>query len=167
MPSFIPATGRTQHVAGVWVNRIGTLAPTEAGCSTLRACPETSGWIAEFSEHEPNRGKAQECERLAVEVLPILGEPAAAIEPCDGTLDNPAFGHHDKSGNSIGTFHDFNVEMRENFRKSTGKLRSLIAAVGEQRLQERKHPKQRRHDENAAIAILNVGRMHDRMQQQT
>jgi hypothetical protein len=57
--------------------------------------------------------------------------------------------------------------MRENFRKSIGKLRSLIAAVGEQCLQERKHPKQRRHDENAAIAILNVGRMHDRMQQQT
>ena len=23
MPSFIPATGRTQHVADVWVNRIG------------------------------------------------------------------------------------------------------------------------------------------------
>jgi hypothetical protein len=23
MPSFIPATGRTQHVAAVWLNRIG------------------------------------------------------------------------------------------------------------------------------------------------
>jgi hypothetical protein len=34
---------------------------------------------------------------------------------------------------------------------------SLIAAVGEQLFQKRKHPKQgRRHDENAAIAILNI-----------
>jgi len=76
-------------------------------------------------------------------------------------LDNPAFGHHDKSGNPTGMFHDFNVEMRENFRKPVGKLRALIGAVGEQRFQEGKRPQQRRHDESAAIGILNVGRMHD------
>src|SRR5438552_4723062 len=52
-----------------------------------------------------------------------------------GTTTNPAIRSE--------RFHDFNVEMRENFRKSIGKLRSLIAAVGEQCLQERKHPKQR------------------------
>jgi len=46
-------------------------------------------------------------------------------------------------------------------------LRPLIAAVGEQRLQEGKHPEQRCHDENAAIAILNISRMHDGVQQQT
>ena len=43
---------------------------------------------------------------------------------------------------------------------------SLIAAVGEQLFQKRKHPKQGRHDENAAIAILNIGRMDDGMKQQ-
>jgi len=37
----------------------------------------------------------------------------------------------------------------------------LISAVGEELFQKRKHPKQGRHDENAAIAILNIGRMND------
>jgi hypothetical protein len=41
----------------------------------------------------------------------------------------------------------------------------LISAVGEQRLQKRKHAEQCRHDENASIAILNVGRMNDGVEQ--
>src|SRR5262245_48658541 len=63
----------------------------------LRVCPETSGGIAKFSEHEADRGEAQECERFAIEVLPILGESAAAVEPREGALDDPAFGQYDKS----------------------------------------------------------------------
>ncbi len=59
------------------------------------------------------------------------------------------------------TFDDFNIEMRENFCNRFRKLRSLISAVGEERLQKWKHSEQGRHDENAAIAILNVGRMND------
>jgi hypothetical protein len=46
------------------------------------------------------------------------------------------------------------------------KLRSLIPAVGEERLQKGKHPEQGRHDENAAIAILNVGRMNNGVEQE-
>jgi hypothetical protein len=42
--------------------------------SKLLVCSETSGWIAKFSEHEAERGEAQECERYAVEVFPILGK---------------------------------------------------------------------------------------------
>ena len=103
----------------------------------------------------------QERERLAVEVFPILCESSAAIEPSDGALDDPAFGQDHKCVNPIGTFDDFNVEMRANFCKSFGKLGSLISAVGEERLQKGKHSEQGHHDENAAIAILNVGRMND------
>ena len=58
------------------------------------------------------------------------------------------------------------VEMRTDFGQRVGELRSLIAAIGEELFQKRKHPEQGRHDENAAIAILNVGRMHDGVQQQ-
>jgi len=56
--------------------------------------------------------------------------------------------------------------MRENFCQRFGKLRSLISAVGKERLQKGKHPEQGRHDDNAAIAILNVGRMNDGVEQQ-
>ena len=91
----------------------------------------------------------------------IVGEPSAAIEPSDGPLHDPAFGQDHKSADPIGTFDDFNVEMRENFCQGLLKLRSLISAVGEELFQKGKHPEQGRHDENAAIAILNVGRMND------
>jgi len=67
----------------------------------------------------------------------------------------------------IGTFDDFNVEMRQNLCKPFRKFRSLITAVGEQHLQKGKHAEQCRHDENASIAILNVGRMNDGVEQET
>ena len=47
------------------------------------------------------------------------------------------------------------------------KDRPLISAVGEQLLQERKQAKQRGQQKNASVAILNVGGMHDGMQQQS
>jgi hypothetical protein len=72
-----------------------------------------------------------------------------------------------KSANLIGTFHDFNVEMRQNLCKRFRKFRSLISAAGEQHLQKGKHAEQCRHDENASIAILNVGRMNDGVEQKT
>jgi len=56
--------------------------------------------------------------------------------------------------------------MRETFCKRFRKLRSLISAVGEERLQKGKKPEQGRHDEDAAIAILNVGRMNDGVEQE-
>src|SRR5665213_2098970 len=56
--------------------------------------------------------------------------------------------------------------MRQNFCKRFRKFRSLISAVGEERLQKWKHAEQCRHDENASIAILNVGRMNDGVEQE-
>ena len=56
--------------------------------------------------------------------------------------------------------------MRQSLCERFRKLRSLISAIGEERLQKWKHPKQGRHDENAAIAILNVGRMNDGVEQE-
>src|ERR1700675_2462090 len=56
--------------------------------------------------------------------------------------------------------------MRQNFCKPFRKFRPLISAVGEQRLQKWKHAEQCRHHQNASIAILNVGRMNDGMEQQ-
>lgn len=55
----------------------------------LRFRPETLWMIAGFSEHEAKRGKAQGGERFEIEVFPILGQPSAAIEPCQGALEPP------------------------------------------------------------------------------
>ncbi len=56
--------------------------------------------------------------------------------------------------------------MRKNFCERVGELRSLISAIGEEFVQERKHPKQRCHDQNAALAILDIGRMNDGVEQE-
>ena len=42
----------------------------------------------------------------------------------------------------IGAFDDFDLERGQDFHHGVGELRSLIAAVGEQLLQEREHAKQ-------------------------
>ena len=48
-----------------------------------------------------------------------------------------------------------------------GKNRTLIGAVGKQLLEEWKLAKQRGEQQQAAIAVLNVGGMDDGVQQQT
>ena len=67
---------------------------------------------------------------------------------------------------AVGSLDDFNVEIRKNFPHGVGELRSLISAVSEEFVQQRKRPKQRRHDENATIAVLDVGRMNDGVEQE-
>src|SRR4249920_2051811 len=57
--------------------------------------------------------------------------------------------------------------MRQNFCERFRKFWPLIPAVGEERLQKWKHAEQCRHDENASIAILDVGRMNDSVEQET
>ena len=56
--------------------------------------------------------------------------------------------------------------MRQDCLECVVELPALIAGIGEQRLQERIHPEQRREQQDAAVAILNVGGMNDGMQQQ-
>src|SRR6266542_131449 len=58
----------------------------------LRVCPRTLGGVAELSQHQADGSETQKGKRLAVEIFPILGQPAAAVEPGEGALDNPAFG---------------------------------------------------------------------------
>jgi hypothetical protein len=106
--------------------------------SDLRVCPKTLVRIAEFSEHEANGGKAQECECLAIEILPIFGEPATAIEPSDRPLDDPAFWYDLEADGIVGSLDDFDMEMRKNFCQGICKFRSLIPTVGKEFLQEGK-----------------------------
>ena len=54
-----------------------------------RVRPGTSSGITKFSEHEADGCEAQECERLVIEILPILGKPSASVEPSNGSLDQP------------------------------------------------------------------------------
>jgi hypothetical protein len=66
----------------------------------------------------------------------------------------------------IGAPDDLDVPLGHDFPNGVAKQRALISAIGVEFQQERKHAEHRRHDEYAAVAILNVGRMHDGVDQQ-
>ena len=56
--------------------------------------------------------------------------------------------------------------MRQNFCNCFRKFWSFISAIDEQLLQKREYPEQCRHDESASIAILDIGRMNNGVEQQ-
>ena len=58
----------------------------------LRVRPRSYAFLTELSEHQSNRGPAQEGQCIPVEAFPVFGQAAAAIEPADGSLDDPALG---------------------------------------------------------------------------
>src|ERR1700756_49124 len=113
------------------------------------------------------RTPAPLCQRLAVEVFPILCEASAAVEPRNRPFDDPTAWKHHKSFGVIGALDDFSFEMGEDFRQGLLEFLSLIAAVGKQLFQERIHPEQCRKKQNTAVAVLDIGGMNDRVQQQT
>ena len=67
----------------------------------------------------------------------------------------------------IGALDDFSFEVGEDFRKRLLEFRPLIAAVGKQLLQERIHSEQSGKQQDAAIAILDIGGVNDGVEQQT
>src|SRR4051812_12428743 len=140
-----------------------TTALSRAG---LRVCPGTSCGIAEPSQHEADRGKAEEGERLAVEVLPILGQSTAAVQPRDGAFDNPALRENDKPFRLIRALHDFKVHAPQDLLDRTSELRSLVSAIGVELHQKRIAREEHGHQPNAPVAILDMGGVHDRVHQQ-
>ena len=72
-----------------------------------------------------------------------------------------------ESFNLIGSPDDFGFETRQGSGERVRKNRALIGAIGKQLLEEWKLTEQRGQQQNAAIAILDAGGMHDGVQQET
>ena len=94
----------------------------------LRVRPETLCRITEFSEHESNGRELDEGERVAVEVLPVLGQSAAAVEPGDGAFDHPTPGLDDEALHPIGSLDDLGLEIGQDAGQGAVKDRPLIGA---------------------------------------
>ena len=133
---------------------------------SLRVRPETLCRITEFSEHESNGRELDEGERVAVEVLPVLGQSAAAVEPGDGAFDHPTPGLDDEALHPIGSLDDLGLEIGQDAGQGAVKDRPLIGAVGEQFPEKGKQTEQGRQQRETAVAILNVGGGDDAVQQQ-
>ncbi len=105
-------------------------------------------------------------QRLSIEVFEILGQPPAPTEPRKGSFDDPTSGQNLEAFGRVGALDDLGDDVRQSLLLCLAKLRSLIAAVREQLLQKRELSEHRAQNENAAIAILNVGRVNKRVKQQ-
>ena len=108
----------------------------------------------------------QKRARLAIEIFPILGEPSAPPEPCECSFHDPPLWQDDKAFGTIRAPDDFDIHLRHYFCHGAAKHRALITAIGVEFQQERIHSEHGRHDQRAAIAILNVGGVHDGVDQQ-
>ena len=167
---FRDAVDKTENT----VNRACELLPDDADLLQavarlnilLRVRPETLCRITEFSEHESNGRELDEGERVAVEVLPVLGQSAAAVEPGDGAFDHPTPGLDDEALHPIGSLDDLGLEIGQDAGQGAVKDRPLIGAVGEQFPEKGKQTEQGRQQRETAVAILNVGGGDDAVQQQ-
>lgn len=108
----------------------------------------------------------EEGESVVVAVFPVLGEPSTAVEPADGTFDDPALGFDDKAFGMIGAFDDLDHQTMHRCAGAIVEDRPCVGAISEQLAQERELPEQSGQQEDAAIAILNVGGSDKRVQHQ-
>ena len=67
----------------------------------------------------------------------------------------------------VGTPDDFSFKVRQDFRQDLVESRPLIGSVGKEFLQERIHSAQGCEQQDAAVAILDIGGMNDGVEQQT
>jgi hypothetical protein len=109
----------------------------------------------------------KEGECIVIAVLPVLSQPSTAVEPADRPLDDPALGFDDKAFGAISAFDDLNHQTAHRCGGAVVEDRACIGAISEQLAQERELSEQSGHQDNAAVAILNIGRGHQRVQHQT
>lgn len=121
--------------------------------------------ITDSSEHEADGSESEKGQSFKIEVLPVLGQSSAAVEPCQGTLDHPSPGHDGEAFGDIGSFDDLRFEMWHDLDQGLVKHRPLISAVGEKLFQEWEQAEQCGQQHDAAVSILNARRMHDRVQE--
>ena len=106
----------------------------------------------------------EEGECIVVAVFPVLGEPPAAVEPGNGALNDPTLGFDDKALGVINTFDDLDHQATDCCGGAVVEDRPCVGAVGEQFTQERELSEQSGQQEDATVAILNIGGSDEHLQ---
>jgi hypothetical protein len=141
-----------------------TVAPLTRG--HLESVRKVLGWIAQFPQHQSDRCESNEVQGATAPVLEILGQPTAPVEPCEGPLDHPTSGQDLEALGGVRALDDFDRQSRQHFRQFLAELWALIAAISEEFLQEWVKPEQDRQDQQATVAILDVGWVNHCVHQQ-
>ena len=119
------------------------------------------------SEHHADRCPAEECEGVSVQALPVFGETSASVQPADRALDDPSLGQHSEAFGGVAALDDLDVHLPHGLEQALFELRALIASIGIEFQQKREQAEQAGHHQHAAIAVLDVGGVHDSVQQQS
>ena len=122
-------------------------------------------WPGQASEHDADHGEADEGCGGSCVALEVARKTPVVADPCQGPLDDPAFGENDEAMELV-AFDDLEFPSA-GLGDGRGGLRSLIAGIGEDALDKGKEAAGAPvENERRAIAILNVGRMDDDVQQE-
>ena len=139
------------------------------GLACLSADPRTCdsstrGWRCQTPEHDADHGETDEGDNGSGITLEVAGEAPVAADPGERSLHDPAF-RQDHESVRVGALNDFQLPAagRGDGRRHP---RPLVAAVGEDGLDEGERTARGSKQLAGAVAILHVGGMDDDAQQQ-
>src|SRR5438105_2644605 len=95
---------------------------------------------------------------LAIDASKSLGKAEIAVEPSQGTLDDPAARQEFEADRVLRSLDDFDCPLAE-FGKGSLQLWPGIGAISEEVGQPREQRAYRFDDEHRAIAVLHIGRV--------
>ena len=130
-----------------------------------RTCDSsTRGWRCQTPEHDADHGETDEGDNGSGITLEVAGEAPVAADPGERSLHDPAF-RQDHESVRVGALNDFQLPAagRGDGRRHP---RPLVAAVGEDGLDEGERTARGSKQLAGAVAILHVGGMDDDAQQQ-
>ena len=122
-------------------------------------------WSGQASEHDADHGKPHESRSGSGVALEVAREASVVADPGEGSLDDPAFGKDDEAVQLV-AFDDLDLPGPGLGNGRRG-LRSLIAGIGEDALDEREEAACAPiKDKGRAVTILHIGRVNDNVQQE-
>ncbi len=121
-------------------------------------------WSGQAAEHESDHGKTHEsCDGAGI-AFEVAGQAAIVADPCQGSLDDPAFRQDDELVQFV-AFDDLD-DPAAGAGGGLRDARPLITGIGEDALDEGKEPAGSPvEDQSRAVAILDVGGMNDDVQE--
>lgn len=122
-------------------------------------------WPGQASEHDADHGETDEGGGGSRVALEIAREASIVADPSERSLDDPAFGENDEAMQFV-ALDDLKLPGA-GLGDDGGGLRSLIARIGENTLDEREQATRAPiENERCTIAVLHAGRMDNDVQQE-
>ena len=82
---------------------------------------------------------------FSVQALPVLGETAAPVQPCEGSFDHPAPWQNNEALRLVRALDDLDIQAGHGGFHRALEHRSLVAAIGVKPQKERIQTEQRGH----------------------